>query len=157
MSTSDKKRRPLRKLIFLAVVAGTGVAIKNALEDKGGSYDAPAAEQPSTASVPTPPVPSVKVVTAEDIVEQRPVENLDEFADPVEPGLDVVPEPEPATEAPEPATETPEPVAEEIPEPAFDQEDPTRVEPAVAEAIAEAEDPDDLRETPGKIDPFGIR
>ena len=149
MSTSDKKRRPLRKLIFLAVVAGTGIAIKNAREDKGGSYEAPAAEQPSTASVPTPPVPGVKVVTAEDIVDQRPVENLDEFADPVKPGLDVVPEPEADAEAPEPA--------EEAPEPPFDQEDPTSVEPAVAEAIAEAEDPDDLRETPGKIDPFGIR
>ena len=143
MSTSDKKRRPLRKLIFLAVVAGTGVAIKNALEDKGGSYEAPAAEQPSTASVPTPPVPSVKVVTAEDIVVQRPVENLDEFADPVKPGLDVVPEPETA--------------ADEAPEPEPVEEEPTRVEPAIAEAIAEAEDPDDLRETPGKIDPFGIR
>ena len=148
MPTSDKKRRPLRKLIFLAVVAGTGIAIKNALEDKGGSYEAPAGEQPPTASVPTPPVPSVKVVTAEDIVDQRPVENLDEFADPVEPGLDVVPEPEVDAEAP---------ATEEAPEPAFDEEDPTRVEAAVAEAIAEAEDPDKLRETPGKIDPFGIR
>ncbi|MDQ3156798.1 MAG: hypothetical protein M3Q98_08740 [Actinomycetota bacterium] len=145
MSTSDKalskkRRRPLRKLIFLAVIAGIGVAIKNALEDKGGSYEPPAAEQPSTASVPTPPVPSAKVVTAEDIVEQRPVENLDEFADPVEPGLDVVPEPEPVAE-----------------EPAAAEEEPTREDPAIAEAVAEAEDPDELRETPGKIDPFGIR
>jgi len=123
MSTSDKKRRPLRKLIFLAVLAGIAVAIKNALEDKGGSYEAPA--QPSSASVPTPPVPNVKVVTAEDIVERRPVENLDEFADPVEP--------------------------------AAEDEKPTRVDPAIAEAVAEAEDPDDVREVPGKVDPFGIR
>jgi len=118
----------LRKLIFLAVLAGIAVAIKNALEDKGGSYEAPA--QPSSASVPTPPVPTppvpnVKVATAEDIVERRPVENLDEFADPVEP--------------------------------AAEDEKPTRVDPAIAEAVAEAEDPDDVREVPGKVDPFGIR
>lgn len=125
MSTSDKKRRPLRKLIFLAVLAGIAVAIKNAFEDKGGSYEAPATAQPSSASVPTPPVPNAKVVTADDIVERRPVENLDEFADPVEP-------------APE-------------------DEASTRVDPAIAEALAEAEDPDDLREVPGKVDPFGIR
>jgi len=135
MSTSDKKRRPLRKLISLAVLAGIVVAIKNALEDKGGSYEAPAAEHPSTTSVPTPPVPGAKVATAEDFVERRPVENLDEFADPVGPGLEVVPEPET-----EPVTE---PVAEE---------EPTRIEPAVA-----AEESDDARENPGKIDPFGIR
>jgi len=143
MSTSDKKRRPLRKLISLAVLAGIVVAIKNALEDKGGSYEAPAAEHPSTTSVPTPPVPGAKVATAEDFVERRPVENLDEFADPVGPGLEVVPEPET-----EPVTE---PVAEEAPE-AAPEEEPTRIEPAVA-----AEESDDARENPGKIDPFGIR
>ncbi|MGZ5366173.1 hypothetical protein [Aeromicrobium sp.] len=91
MSTSDKKRRPLRKLVFLAVVVGTAIAIKNALEDKGGSYEPPAAEQPSTESVPTPPAPSLKVVTAADIVEPHPVENLDEFADSVEPAAKAEP------------------------------------------------------------------
>lgn len=133
MSTSDKslskkKARPLRKLVFLAVLVGIVVAIKNALEDKGGSYEAPATAQPSTSAVPTPPV---KIVTAEDIVERRPVENLDEFADPVEPASAAAADPK--------------------------EEQPSEVEPAIAEAIAEAEDPDTLKETPGKIDPFGIR
>ncbi|MBC7596415.1 MAG: hypothetical protein H7288_21220 [Kineosporiaceae bacterium] len=136
MSTSDmacpkKKRRPLRKLIFLSVLTGGVVAIKNALKDKGGSYEAPA--QPFATSVPTPPVPPappVRVVTAEDIIERRPVENLDEFADPVEPAV--------AAADPKEA-------------------DPSEVDPAIDEAVANAPDPDDLKETPGKIDPFGIR
>ena len=133
MSTSDmalpkKKRRPLRKLIFLSVLTGVVVAIKNALKDKGGSYEAPA--QPFATSVPTPPVPPVRVVTAEDIIERRPVENLDEFADPVEPAV--------AAADPKEA-------------------DPSEVDPAIDEAVAKAPDPDDLKETPGKIDPFGIR
>lgn len=113
MSTSEnalpkKRRRPLRKLIFLAVLAGGVVAIKNAVKDKGGSYESPA--QPFDASVPVPPAPPVGMVTAEDFSEHRPVENLDEFADPVKPS-----------------------------------------------AVAKAADPDELKETPGKIDPFGIR
>ena len=127
MSTSDKKRHPLRKLIFLAVLVGIVVAIKNALEDKGGSYEAPT----SPAQVPTPPTPSSApaakaeaavppVTTAEEIVEQRPVENLDEFADPVVPA--------------EPRR--------------------TRKRSSASEALeqTEAADPADR-----KIDPFGIR
>lgn len=132
MST-EKKRRPLRKLISFAVLAGIVVAVKNALKEKGGSYEAPSAEQPSTAPVPTPPVANAKIVTAEDIVERRPVENLDEFADPVEP-------------ADEPAA---------APEPAAEDEAPTRTE--VIEAVGKAEDPDDVRDVPGKIDPSGNR
>ena len=66
MSTSDEKRRPLRKLIFFTVLAGGAVAIKNAFKDKGGSYEAPA--QPPAASVPVPPAPPVRIVTAEDII-----------------------------------------------------------------------------------------
>lgn len=144
MSTSDealskktppnKKRRPLRKLIFLGIFTGGVVAIKNALKDKGGSYEAPA--QPFVASVPTPPVPPappVRIVTAEDIP-RRPVENLDEFADPVEPTA------EPAAAAADPK-----------------EADPSEAEPAIDTAVAEAADPDDLKETPGKVDPFGIR
>lgn len=93
MSTSEKKRRPLRKLLSFAVLAGIVVAVKNARKDKGGSFEAPAAAPSPAASVPTPPVPTpptpnVRLVTAEDIVEKRPVENLDEFADPVEPAAD---------------------------------------------------------------------
>lgn len=150
MSTSDKKRRPLRKLVFLAVVVGTAIAIKNALEDKGGSYEPPAAEPPSTESVPTPPAPSVKVVTAADIVEPHPVENLDEFADPVEPAAKAEPERASA------------PVAEDVPkpapQPAAEEEEQTRVDPAAAaDADADVSDADDTREVPGKIDPFGIR
>lgn len=144
MSTSDealstkalpnKKRRPLRKLIFLAILTGGVVAIKNALKDKGGSYEAPA--QPFAASVPTPPAPPappVRIVTAEDIP-RRPVENLDEFADPVEPTT------EPTAAAADPK-----------------EEEPSEAEPAIDTAVAEAADSDDLKETPGKIDPFGIR
>lgn len=144
MSTSDealstkalpnKKRRPLRKLIFLAILTGGVVAIKNALKDKGGSYEAPA--QPFAASVPTPPAPPappVRIVTAEDIP-RRPVENLDEFADPVEPTT------EPTVAAADPK-----------------EEEPSEAEPAIDTAVAEAADSDDLKETPGKIDPFGIR
>jgi hypothetical protein len=137
MSSSQKKRRPLRKLISLAVLAGTVVAVKNALKDKGGSYEPPAAAPPSSAPVPTPPVPNVKPVTAEDIVEERPVENLDEFADPVEPETASEPAPESAPEPPE--------------------ENPTRLDLDAAGPLDEAADPDDLREAPGKIDPFGIR
>lgn len=130
----SKKRRPLRKLIFLAILTGGVVAIKNALKDKGGSYEAPA--QPFAASVPTPPVPPappVRIVTAEDIP-RRPVENLDEFADPVPPTA------EPTVAAADPK-----------------EEEPSEAEPAIDTAVAEAADPDDLKETPGKIDPFGIR
>lgn len=137
MSTSDKKRRPLRKLVFLAVLAGIAVAIKNAFEDKGGSYEAPAPAQPSAAPVPTPPVPHATVVTAEDVVRQ-PVENLDEFADPVEPDPEVEPDVDEVATDDEPEIEA-----------------PTRVEPAIASDLAE--DPDDARTVPGKIDPFGIR
>ena len=130
-SLPNKKRRPLRKLIFLGIFTGGVVAIKNALKDKGGSYEAPA--QPFAASVPTPPVPPVRIVTAEDIA-RRPVENLDEFADPVEPTV------EPAAAAADPK-----------------EADPSEAEPAIDTAVAEAADPDDLKETPGKIDPFGMR
>jgi hypothetical protein len=133
MSTSEKKRRPLRKLISFAVLAGIVIAVKNALKDKGGSYEAPAATQPSAAPVPTPPVPNPNLMTAEDIVERRQVENLDEFADPVEPE----------------AGETP------APESAAEDEPPTRVEPALP--LDEAPKSDDPREVPGKIDPFGNR
>lgn len=131
---SNKKRRPLRKLIFLAILTGGVVAIKNVLKDKGGSYEAPA--QPFAASVPTPPAPPappVRIVTAEDIP-RRPVENLDEFADPVPPTA------EPTAAAADPK-----------------EEEPSEAEPAIDAAVAEAADPDDLKETPGKIDPFGIR
>lgn len=136
MSTSDKslskkKARPLRKLISLAVLVGIAVAVKNALEDKGGSYEAPAPVQPLATTAPTPPAPNFKVATAEDIVESEPVENLDEFADPVEP---------PQTAADDPK-----------------EDEPTRVDPAVAAAVAAAEGPDDVRVVPGRIDPFGIR
>ena len=137
-SLPNKKRRPLRKLIFLGIFTGGVVAIKNALKDKGGSYEAPA--QPFVASVPTPPVPPappVRIVTAEDIP-RRPVENLDEFADPVEPTA------EPAA-APAAAAADPK------------EADPSEAEPAIDTAVAEAADPDDLKETPGKVDPFGIR
>lgn len=138
MSTSDKslskkKARPLRKLISLAVLVGIAVAIKNALEDKGGSYEAPAPVQPLATTVPTPPAPDFKVATAEDIVESEPVENLDEFADPVE------------VEPPQTAADDPK------------EDEPTSVDPAVAAAVAAAEGPDDVRVVPGRIDPFGIR
>ena len=142
MSTSKRKRRPLRKLIFLAVIAGIVVAIKNALEDKGGSYEAPAPAKASSTPVPTPPVPvpPVRIVTAEDVV-RRPVENLDEFADTVEP------EPDHA--------ETGSDGDKDLDQ---DKDDaPTRVEPAITGPADKAVDSDELKETPGKIDPFGIR
>lgn len=91
MST-EKKRRPLRKLISLAVLVGIGIAVKNALKDKGGSYEAPTVAEPSTSPVPTPPVSTAKFATAEDFLEKRPVENLDEFADPVEPAAETAAE-----------------------------------------------------------------
>jgi hypothetical protein len=131
-------------LVFLAVVVGTAIAIKNALEDKGGSYEPPAAEQPSTESVPTPPVPSVKVVTAADIAEPHPVENLDEFADPVEHAAKAEPERVSA-----PVTKD---VPKPAPQPAAEEDEQTRIDPAAA-----ADADDDTREVPGKIDPFGIR
>lgn len=139
MSTSEKKkRRPLRKLVFLAALAGIVVAIKNALADKGGSYEAPA----TTFQVPTPPAapaaPS-SVRTAEHYVAQRPVENLNEFADPV-----------PATPATTAAAEVPEPAVK----PAVDgTPEPSK---AAAEDAYEAEATrEDIAAT--KIDPFGIR
>lgn len=143
MSTSNKKRRPLRKLIFLAVLAGIVVAIKNALEDKGGSYEAPAPAQASSTPVPTPPVPvpPVRIVTAEEVV-SRPVENLDEFADPVEPEHDHAG------------------TGSDADDKGLDQDTddaPTRVEPAIPRAADKAVDSDELKEAPGKIDPFGIR
>lgn len=142
MSTSKRKRRPLRKLILLAVLAGIVVAIKNALEDKGGSYEAPAPAQASSTPVPTPPVsvPPVRIVTAEDVV-RRPVENLDEFADPVEPERDHAGTGSNGDKG-------------------FDKDKddaPTRDEPTIARAADKADDSDELKETPGKIDPFGIR
>ena len=146
MSTSKRKRRPLRKLIFLAVIAGVDVAIKNALEDKGGSYEAPAPAQAFSTPVPTPPVPvpPVRIVTAEDVV-RRPVENLDEFADPVEP------EPEHGPEHAGTGSHGDKDLDQ-------DKGDaPTRVEPAIAGPADKAVDSDELKETPGKIDPFGIR
>ena len=127
MSTSDEKRRPLRKLIFFTVLAGGAVAIRNALKDKGGSYEAPA--QPPAASVPVPPAPPVRIVTAEDIIAREEAENLDEFADPVKP----------SAAAADPT-----------------EEEPSEAGPAIDAAVAEAADPQ-LKETPGKIDPFGIR
>lgn len=147
--TSTKKRRPLRKLLFLAALTGIGVAIKNALEDKGGSYEAPAA-QPSSAPVPTPPVPTVE--TAETVVEKRPVENLDEFADPVEPDVD--PESEGAADA---SDEPAAPAKDDAP-----LKRGPRTEPPTARTLASAESPEELRsiedvDVPGKIDPFGIR
>lgn len=155
MSTSDKslskkKARPLRKLVSLAVLAGIAVAIKNALEDKGGSYEAPA-PQSSAEPVPTPPVPQATVVTAEEVV-RRPVENLDEFADPVEP----VPEPE-AEAVPEFDGEEPEfdEAAPEADEEEPEAETPTRVEDAIT--AEQADDSDEIRSVSGKIDPFGIR
>ncbi len=190
VKSSPKKRRPLRKLVFLAVLTGTAVAIKNALEDKGGSYEAPAAPHrvptpptPSAAPAPTSAAPASSVVTAEDIVVQRPVENLDEFADPVPAPAPVAEEPvaeAPAEEAPveqpaeEPVTRIQpavdpldEAVAAEQPvddsAPVADEdtaEEPVhqsrraRKRSAVAEALDKADKSDD---SPGKIDPFGIR
>lgn len=98
MSTSKqsvprKKRRPLRKLLSAAVLVGIGVAIKNAIADKGGSYAAPTGPAaaptppvqaaPTAAAEPTEPEPTpvkrkpglaTTVVTAEDIVAAEPAE-----------------------------------------------------------------------------------
>jgi hypothetical protein len=89
-------------------------------------------------------VPSVKVVTAADIAGPHPVENLDEFADPVEPAAKAEPE---RASAPV-AKDVPKPA----PQPAAEEAEQTQIDPAAA---ADAEG--DTREVPGKIDPFGIR
>jgi hypothetical protein len=44
MSKSEK-RHPVRKLALFALVAGVVVAVRNAVADKGGSYDPRDAEQ----------------------------------------------------------------------------------------------------------------
>lgn len=144
MSRSDKKSRPLRKLLFLAVLAGIIVAIKNAIEDKGGSYEAPTAPQPSSAPVPTPPVPTIEKP------EQRPVENLDEFADPVAPDDEPL-EPE---SVPEPAP-VEEPAVAEAPKRRARTQPPTAADTQAESTLPEA--PKEDADLPGKIDPFGIR
>ncbi|MEO6470446.1 MAG: hypothetical protein ABIR57_01365 [Aeromicrobium sp.] len=150
-SVSKKKRHPLRKLLFLAILTGIVVAIKNALEDKGGSYEAPAAVPTPTASNVPAPAPfeapaATTVETAEEIISNRPVENLDEFADPV---------PAPPT-APLEAVVDEEPVDEAAPE----EEKPRRrgrTRSSVTEAAENIEEPEDVADDSHKIDPFGIR
>ena len=170
---STKKRRPLRKLVFLAVLVGIAIAIKNALEDKGGSYEAPVdsnrvptppAPAP-TSPVPAPEAPAAAVVTAEEIVEHRPVENLDEFADPLpaepiaveETVIEPVAIDKPA-DHPVPVNDDNQSLEDVVPTPAAPEEPKAhrpRKRSAAAEALAKAEEAEEV--PPGKIDPFGIR
>lgn len=95
MSTTKKKRHPLRKLFLLGSLVGIGVAVKNAIADKGGSYEVPAApptpapaspEAATAAPAAEPdasPAPSdSRVQTAGEVLGDRAAENLEDFADP---------------------------------------------------------------------------
>lgn len=107
MSTTQtkKKRHPLRKLILLGSVVGIAAAVKNAIADKGGSYDAPVVPTSKPAAAPAPvaaepvvevaepvadqpepfPAPSAtRVQTAEEVLESEPTKDRVNLADPVE-------------------------------------------------------------------------
>lgn len=112
MSTTQakKKRHPLRKLFLLGSVVGIAAAVKNAIADKGGSYEAPAAPAPMkpaaapataaaepvaepaakvvepVADEPAPfPAPSAtRVQTAEEVLESEPAKDRVNLADPDE-------------------------------------------------------------------------
>ena len=71
MAKSGKKH-PLRKLTFVAVIAGVVIAIRNSIADKGGSYPPPATPDRVPATPPAQPVKPEP--TAEPAAEAAPVE-----------------------------------------------------------------------------------
>jgi len=143
MAKSGKKH-PLRKLTFIAVIAGIVIAIRNSIADKGGSYTPQAT--PDRATAPETAEPAAE--TAEPAAETA----------------------EPAAETAEPAAETAPVSSGDVPHAKDFVESGATVEATTATELDEESDrmpprgrrkghglarDEEIAET--KIDPFGIR